>query len=204
MWHRSPWAKASTFAELADLTARWLEGDLAVGDHPGYPSDEGEPIGPDPETAPLAGTLAALNRRGWLTITSQPGERYSSDGVQVVQHAGVEGWVVSEELRTSLTAFAREHALVLTTHRIGEPGAHGALPYGLPVTLVDDEVFTVMGVYLTDDIARAETLPDCGRRAVDAALRGYLITIIDPVPARNTLWTLLDALVERTPAPGPG
>jgi len=65
-WAR--WHGAHTLADLGELTASWLEGTLTT--HAGY-GDPDHP-GPDPETAPLISTLAAVNRAGPLTISSQP------------------------------------------------------------------------------------------------------------------------------------
>ncbi len=66
IWHdRRMWRHAATLGQLGELTARWLEGTLAH--HPGYGG------GPSPETTPLIPLLAAANRSGLVTISSQPG-----------------------------------------------------------------------------------------------------------------------------------
>ena len=65
---RKRWASARTPADVGELTAQWLEGRIAS--QPGYAPG----CGPDPETADLTGVLAACNRAGFITDTSQPGE----------------------------------------------------------------------------------------------------------------------------------
>jgi hypothetical protein len=59
------WAAAVTLGQLGELVAEWLEGRIAA---PIY----GE--GPAPETAALIPALAHLNRSGFVTLDSQPGE----------------------------------------------------------------------------------------------------------------------------------
>ncbi len=61
------WRSARTLRDLGALTARRLEGDIAY--QPGYMA----PC-PDDETAGLIEDLAALNRAGFFTEQSQPGE----------------------------------------------------------------------------------------------------------------------------------
>ncbi|MFI1867387.1 DUF6919 domain-containing protein [Streptomyces jumonjinensis] len=63
------WRSARTLADLADLTALWLQGRIAS--QPGYEPGQG----PDAETRPLIPALTALNRAGILTTDSQPGHR---------------------------------------------------------------------------------------------------------------------------------
>ncbi|WP_157881130.1 DUF6919 domain-containing protein [Streptomyces griseoruber] len=65
---RRRWRSAHTVADLGELMALWLEGELRSW--PGYMPG----CGPDEETTHLIPSLAALNRAGFLTIASQPGE----------------------------------------------------------------------------------------------------------------------------------
>ena len=82
---RNPWAEARSLADLGELTAMWLEGDL-----PEHPQCFG---GPNDETTPLIPTLAAANRSAFVTITSQPGDAPSPgyDGAIWAQMPGVMG-----------------------------------------------------------------------------------------------------------------
>lgn len=60
------WRDASTFAELCDLNARFMYGDIKF--IPGYGAES-----LDEESKPIAVYLAAFNRAGFLTDCSQPG-----------------------------------------------------------------------------------------------------------------------------------
>jgi hypothetical protein len=65
---RARWARPLDLAELGELTALWLEGVIwgpLYGD------------GPDEETAALVPALVAMNRNGYVTDFSQPGEKDS-------------------------------------------------------------------------------------------------------------------------------
>ncbi len=94
------WTNARTMQELADLTARWLEGDISHC--PRYGS-------PEPETAANP-HLPRINRLGLWTEDSQPGEQGPTFG----QRAYVAGYaaphtalsLVKLGLRTDLVVFA--------------------------------------------------------------------------------------------------
>lgn len=58
------WLKAQSLIELGELTAQWLEGTIPT--QPGYGG------GPAKETRELVPLLAAINRMGYLTWSSQP------------------------------------------------------------------------------------------------------------------------------------
>ncbi|GAA3267910.1 DUF6919 domain-containing protein [Streptomyces lavendulae] len=62
----SPWRDAGTIAEIGQVMARWLTGEVR-----GW---SGHGDGVDPETRHLLPTLVALNRAGVVTTNSQPGE----------------------------------------------------------------------------------------------------------------------------------
>src|SRR6266536_3121043 len=59
------WMSATSLAELGELTALWLEGEIGQA-----PTNLGPPAG---ETAELIPVLAAVNRAGLVTDCSQPG-----------------------------------------------------------------------------------------------------------------------------------
>lgn len=63
---RDPWRDAGTFGALCELNARFIEGEMDSSPTHGGPLDE--------ESGPLVPYLAALNRAGFLTTDSQPGE----------------------------------------------------------------------------------------------------------------------------------
>lgn len=61
------WRTARTLLDLGEPMARWLEGVITY--QPGHGGD-----GHGPETDPLVAVLAAVNRVGYVTTFSQPGE----------------------------------------------------------------------------------------------------------------------------------
>lgn len=62
----SAWRDARTIADIGQVMARWLAGEVR-----GW---SGHGDGVDSETGPLLPTLVALNRAGVVTTNSQPGE----------------------------------------------------------------------------------------------------------------------------------
>jgi hypothetical protein len=73
------WDKARTVADLGELTARWLEGSISW--NPTYTNGDtyAAEVGtfnrpPEDETKPYVHLLAAVNRAGFVTNFSQPGE----------------------------------------------------------------------------------------------------------------------------------
>ncbi|MDQ3275031.1 MAG: hypothetical protein M3Q39_08390 [Actinomycetota bacterium] len=100
------WYRARSLADLGELTARWLEG--GIGSRPGYQPR----CGPDVETRRLIPTLAALNRGGYLTNSSQPGEAptVGYDGRLWSQRAAVSGF-------TDRATLDRIHAAMAPTCR---------------------------------------------------------------------------------------
>ncbi|MFB9476879.1 DUF6919 domain-containing protein [Nonomuraea salmonea] len=107
------WQTATTLHDLGELTARWLEG---AGGHPGY---DGRP---DEETLPIAGHLAAANRSGYVTYSSQPefhGPGY--DGATWWQRAAVEGLTDQaglDRLRRAAARHPRLHIVAQTAARV--------------------------------------------------------------------------------------
>lgn len=61
---RQLWARTTTFADLCELSARYVAGDLAFSPLSGGSIDE--------ETSEIASALVELNRAGMLTSCSQP------------------------------------------------------------------------------------------------------------------------------------
>jgi hypothetical protein len=82
---RAAWRQAQTLADVGELTARWLEGEL--GSQPGYSS----PVDVDENDVPgLTADLAALNRAGIVTTGSQAGyDGPGYDGAHWQQRAAV-------------------------------------------------------------------------------------------------------------------
>ncbi|MFJ7497856.1 DUF6919 domain-containing protein [Streptomyces sp. NPDC097727] len=102
------WESARTLADIGQLTALWLEGQIKS--QPGY-----EPgWGPDTETLPLVPTLAALCRAGYVTTNSQPGESgRGADGRWYEQKAAAEGFVSDPGLYRRLVTAAGSAGLTV-------------------------------------------------------------------------------------------
>jgi len=84
---RRPWTQAETLEDVGELTARWAEGSAKY--HPGGYDD-----GPADETLEIAPALVTLNRNGFVTSGSQPGEAavLGYDGNLWWQRAAVDGF----------------------------------------------------------------------------------------------------------------
>ncbi len=78
---KEAWKSAKTFEQLCELTAKFIEGTSPF-------SPEYGTCGIDEETEPLKTYLAALNRAGLMTTTSQPG----FDSPEWKQRAFVDGF----------------------------------------------------------------------------------------------------------------
>lgn len=170
MLDREDWLAASSLQDLAEQTARWLEGAST------YLPTYGAP-GPDPETAPLAFALAAMNRLGLMTDTSQPGVPLV-DGSG--QRAGLMGWC-SEVVADRVAAGALGTDLVVM---VGAPGAVGAQ---VVVTIGDGAEFTWFGAGEDPDGIAGLWGEDLSPKALAALLDAWTVTVIDPVWGRNTL-----------------
>jgi hypothetical protein len=187
---RFAWRQARTLADLGQLTAAWLEGELAS--QPGYAPN----FGPDEETAPLVPLLAALNRAGLLTDQSQPGwgPGLGYDGATWCQRAAV----VLYADRPGLATLARlirsvpADQLVITSHGSAVPGG---LANGVTVTEREGQPVTGFGHRLTDTAlsTRWDTITDTAWNAVADA---WQVTLIDPEWGRNSvLWPALADLL---------
>ncbi|MCT9142418.1 DUF6919 domain-containing protein [Streptomyces violarus] len=182
---RRVWKTATSVTDLADLMAQWLEGSIASwpGYQPGY--------GPDEETAHLVPSLAALNRAGFLTVTSQPGEAGTGfDGLWWEQRAAVEGFVTSRALYGRLLEAADRAGLLVAVHH--DDGMH-ACGRALPVTLRDGKTYTTFGGRLSRRNMR-HIWPGIRREAFDDLRDAVHLTIAAPEygPAGERLWAELD------------
>ncbi len=136
---RRCWRSAQTVADLGALMALWLEGDLRSW--PGYMPG----CGPDEETAHLVPSLAALNRAGFLTIASQPGEAgVGHDGSWWEQRAAVEGFVSDRTLYHRLLDAAEAADLTVAVH----DAQAGVDDPAITVTTVDGEPYTAFASWL--------------------------------------------------------
>jgi hypothetical protein len=184
------WRDARSIDELGGAMAGWLEGRIAT--HPGCSA------GPDDETLPLVPVLARLNRRGFVTTMSQPGEEITvSGGRPWVQRATVEGWISCRNpLLATLIRQARAAGLIVTAYGAGR--AVGPRR-GLIVSRWGNDPHLGAGGRPGWLRSRME-LPGIGRRARRELVRhGVALAVVDPIWGRDTvLWDVLDQAVGYT------
>ncbi|MGW7350966.1 DUF6919 domain-containing protein [Streptomyces sp. NPDC054784] len=174
------WRSAQTVADLGRLMARWLEGDLVS--HPGYIPG----CGPDEETDELVPVLARLNRAGFLTDCSQPGERRWTDAGWWEQRAAVSGFIADPALADRLTAACLAADLIVAT----EP---------IPASLDEVEQHTWFGGQRPEADLDWLWRPHVSPAAWGDLRQARQVTFIEPHLGRNDrLWTVLDvAIAER-------
>lgn len=168
---RELWRAARTLEDLGGLGAQWLEGGITF--LPAYFGD-----GPAPETKGLVHHLAAANRAGYFTISSQP-------GVPLVRGNGQRAyvWGFADEATTDAV-----QAALLGTRLVAlanPPGRDTAL--SIPVTTMDVGLpCTWAGsTYSPADIIAfyADDVPE----AVESLLNAWQLTVFDPEWGDNSL-----------------
>ncbi|MFJ3183870.1 DUF6919 domain-containing protein [Streptomyces sp. NPDC086796] len=190
------WKTAETLADLGDLMALWLEGEISScpGYAPGY--------GPDDETRELIPTLAAACRAGYVTIGSQPGEdpERGFDGLMWQQKAAVEGFVRNHDLLRALVDAAEEAGLEYEVADTLDTGERGIV-----VTLRGGEPHTGFGGYIDGANLRHTIWPGIGSGALDDVFRAVRVTLVAPeygAAAGARVWEVLDSVIGRVPAAG--
>lgn len=184
---RKLWRDAENLHDLGQLTASWLEGEIASqpGYAPGY--------GPDEETHALVPALARANRAGYVTDASQPGvpEQTGYDGATWTQRAAVEGWI--EPHRAAELADAAENAgLIVLTHRVLTRRFARRAPGWIDVTRRNGQVVTGFGSQRRRRDVRFQ-YAECGDGAVEAVLNAVQVTITAPEYGPDQrVWQLLD------------
>ena len=184
---RRAWKSAKTVADLGELMARWLEGDIAS--RPGYQPR----FGPDEETEHLVPTLAALCRAGYVTTCSQPGfAGTGADGLWWEQRAAVELVVTDADLFQRLVDAATAAGMLVRVHDY----SRGRAPeYPVIATTCDGEAVTAFG----GRIGRADMAiqwPGLDRDLYDQVAHGTYVSIVAPEygTAGERLWVVLDFL----------
>lgn len=186
---RPLWASTRTLPDLAELTAQWLEGRIAS--QPGYGRvDVHEDDAPDLTTA-----LIALNRAGYLTNDSQAG--YDGEGYdgahwqQVAAVTGFASWATVDWLADALvdTGFRIIARPCRTRWQWPDPGVVVTYRDGVPVAEYGRQL---------DAPTIADLLYEgCGDAAIEAVCAAMQVTIYDPEPASNCLWSVLRAVAGR-------
>lgn len=171
---RRLWQSAHTITDVGDLTARWLERD--IGQHPGYRGRSG----PDPETATVAADLAAINRAGFVTHSSQPGR---ADG-PYRQRAAVEGFT-SQEVAERLKAASGGQIMVIVQPPL--PPRKTNYSRIVPVSMLGDRATTHFGTHMStaDIVPTYDILP---RDAVEELAAATQVTVIGLEWGGNGLW----------------
>ena len=181
------WESADTFDAVCDLTAKWIEGDLIY--HPGCLADT-----VDDETLPIRDTLAALNRAGWLTYSSEPADSgddlYLSTGLPWRCRATVFGWIAEPRLVYLLADVCRSYGLWMVT----APAEYG--------TITDGHYWTLEADGQPMDVQHADALEAPGREdiffphpaAVGEVLGATWVRVIDPDFEGGSMWRALDTV----------
>ena len=185
---RRRWASARTLADLGELTAQWLEGSIAS--QPGYAPG----CGPDPETADLIPVLAACNRAGFVTDSSQPG----AVGPGWDQRAAAEGFASPQDAER-LRAVAQDAGLLV---RVQQPTRwRYSRAWAFPVTTSGTRYVTCFAVRLPRRHIRDAHLGYgiCHPDAVGAICRARQVAVIDRDWGRNDrLWPALAEFAKTT------
>jgi len=182
---RRRWRSARTLADLGELMAQWLEGEIAS--RPGYQPNHG----PDEETEHLVPTLAALCRAGYVTTCSQPGEAGTgADGLWWEQRAAVEGVVTDPALFRRLVDAATAAGMIV---RVNDYRRGGVQEQPVTATTRDGEPYTSFG----GRIGRADMAVQwsgLNRQLHDEVAHGTYLSIVAPEygPAGERLWAVLD------------
>lgn len=179
------WNVPLGLAELGALTARWLEGAIRG------PWNGDEP--PDPETIALVPTLAAVNRGGYVTDFSQPGETYDSGA----QRAAVTGFCTFAQADVLAAVSLRSELIVI----VDPPYVRGE--YELPITQDEWRAFTRLAGRGVFDDPNA-LWPGCHLQTWKLLQESYYVSICDPQWGRDDLlWPLIvDALESEAPPRG--
>lgn len=192
------WQYCRNLGDLGRTMAAWLAGDIA--EQPGY---EGS-VDVDEDIAPgITAALVAANLAGYVTVQSQGG----CDGPDIIgdhwrQRAAVEGYC-GPATAAALVSAARDAGLRYQHHhraprwRWGRSDVLVTSCNGLPVTR--------FGAAVPARHIRHpwEGFGVCHPNAVASLVQAHQVTLVDPIPGRNTLlWPLLEqvaASIERTP-----
>lgn len=179
---KARWLSARTLIDLGELTAQWLEGRLSY--NPTY----GDPA---PETSELIPVLAAVNRAGFVTHQSQPGEPRDEHGS--AQRANVSGYC-SPEAFARLMAAASGADLIITAARALDNSPQRDFGPFFCITLDEGDEYTWDGLASSRSVLDDSYGMDCHPVAVDDLFAAWQVTLIDPVWGRNdVLWPVLEA-----------
>lgn len=163
------WSEAHSLDDVGQVTALWLLGRLPM--HPNQPAS------PDEETTSIRAALVRLNRAGFVTDFSQPGQR-GMDGSG--QRAAVSGFC-SKEIALRLASLTLCSELIVLAY---PPGSLRVCQ--IPITVDDYHPFTWLGSF---DPEAIECFHGLGMEAHKALLSSWWVGILDPRWGRERyLW----------------
>lgn len=192
------WRRGGTLRELGGLMADWLEGSILY--QPGYGA-----TCPDPETRELVPALAAANRAGFLTISSQPGHppRIGYDGWLWTQLAAVTAFCSEATARSLCDYLAVRHA-GFCAYTLPPPGSgRRTLRKTVWVTrrehpeTGEEQWVTVFGARLSRRAVRSIYRGRVGSAAVTALENSWQVTLAAYDHERNDLWPTLHAWAQQ-------
>lgn len=163
------WQQCTDLETACELTAQWLDGKRHYV--PGYMAAQ-----PAKETGPISAKLAEINRLGFLTTDSQPGEPLL-DGQG--QRAYVTGYC-SERTAAFLSAFLVGTELVLMWY---SPEASGQAQ--ICVSMDDYEGFTHLGISFDGEYVLEEYTQEANKTLAGIIKECWELQIFDPVWGRN-------------------
>jgi hypothetical protein len=178
---RAPWAQPLDLAELGELTALWLEGAIWGP----WNGDEA----PDEETTGLVRALASMNRSGYVTDFSQPGELERD----WAQRAAVTGYCDRPRADCLAAVSLRSELIVAVEH----PGADA--DFELPITQQDGRGLTRLcgrGIFAEPD----HLWEGCHPLTWARLAASHYAAICDPRWGRDDLlWPSIVAALSREP-----
>jgi hypothetical protein len=181
---KAVWRTAASLTDVAELTARWLTGELSG--QPGYCG----PVDVDEEDAPgMTAVLISCNRAGFLTGSSQASyDGTGHDGAHWQQLAAVDGMIGPANLPLLRSAMAGTGLVV------------DASGDGQAVTFREGRPFTCFGqrrkpADLADDWTGYGV---CSPAAVAELMQARPVVVYDPEPGRDDrLWPALANFAEQ-------
>ncbi|MGI9175411.1 MAG: DUF6919 domain-containing protein [Rhodothermales bacterium] len=182
---REAWSAARSFQDLCGLIASFIEGNLPY--MPGYSGSE-----VDEETNSIAPYLAVLNRSGFLTIRSQPGQNEPD----WKQRAFVDGYALEPVARYLSTLTLSTDLLVVTA----PPGVE--VGYRLPVILRDFQPHGWAGSTSFDELS--VFAEDCSTSALAELQQAWSVSVVDLAWGRERhIWEELTKALAYSEKPHP-
>jgi hypothetical protein len=187
--HYDFWAQAESFSGLCNLSARFLAGEIQY--YPGWSSS-----GVYEESLPYRDVLARINRKGFLTYMSQPGDLPLDAERRNGKRPFITGFVntaLGEELHRSLAS----SGYIVLFYAALEPMLSRFYPNGyarIAVRLDDGAVTFSVGDDRYEALTKFERcLPTCGSAMEQLGCSSFLVVAGDW--GQNGLFDLIEAML---------